>query len=207
MRAREARLTEGSAAAADANGDGDGDDRDDDRDDDRNADDEVALLQRERAREVAKLVCTSGLSNCYCRSGRTKPIERVDPRDGSVADTYCSGADAARKLTALLRRRHFRGLDIPDPNDVVVDDDTGGGADAVANRWSEVVPSPHHAAALPKKVQYCSTGAPDDPSFAYPFWSSRLGRQVKVKGPSGATKKGVKKGKKAQERMGRARRG
>uniref|UniRef100_A0A7S3NP64 PHD-type domain-containing protein n=1 Tax=Aureoumbra lagunensis TaxID=44058 RepID=A0A7S3NP64_9STRA len=42
--------------------------------------------------------CTSGLANCYCRSGRTRAIERYDPKTMDTLEIYCSAADAARKL-------------------------------------------------------------------------------------------------------------
>jgi hypothetical protein len=60
-------------------------------------------------------ICTSGQPNCYCKSGRSRAIVRIDA-DGNVLEAYCSGSDAARKLgftpsqlSAALRGRSTKG--------------------------------------------------------------------------------------------------
>lgn len=42
--------------------------------------------------------CTSGRPRCYCRTGRTRAIERYDPKTNQTLERYCSASDAARKL-------------------------------------------------------------------------------------------------------------
>ena len=42
--------------------------------------------------------CTSGRPNCYCKTGRTRPIVRYDLETGEDLEEYCSTLDAERKL-------------------------------------------------------------------------------------------------------------
>ena len=45
----------------------------------------------------AKVECTSGDPNCYCRSGRSRAVCHIDASGDTLA-VFCSGMDAAKKL-------------------------------------------------------------------------------------------------------------
>ena len=47
--------------------------------------------------------CTSGLSACYCRTGRTRSIVRIHAATGIILERYCSVKDAARKVQVNSR--------------------------------------------------------------------------------------------------------
>ncbi|KAJ8613810.1 hypothetical protein CTAYLR_004922 [Chrysophaeum taylorii] len=51
-----------------------------------------------RPKPIRVVQCTSGRPRCYCRSGRTRAIERYDPVTGETLEVYCSASDASRKL-------------------------------------------------------------------------------------------------------------
>ena len=50
-----------------------------------------------RARSPDGVLCTSGVKDCRCLTGRTRPIDKVRRSTGEVLATYCSMTDCIKK--------------------------------------------------------------------------------------------------------------